>query len=72
MHIKSTLKVFNELTSAGRIWANSNINLAVQTGIDVWQFVCVEMRNYRGRNLPALVPVIYIEDIYNPANYPEL
>lgn len=72
MHIKSTLKLFSELTIAGRIWEDSNINPAVQTSIDVRQFVCLEMRNYRGWNLPALVPVIYIEDIYSPANYPRL
>lgn len=42
LHIKSTLRVFSELTNTGRNWANSNINLGVQTGIDVWQFIYVE------------------------------
>lgn len=44
MNIKSILKIFSVLNNIGRIWANSNINLAVQIGMDVQQFAYVEMR----------------------------
>lgn len=50
-------------------WVNSPINLAVKVDIDVWQFVCVGMKNYRDRN-PPLIPVIRIVEINSPANYP--
>lgn len=72
MDIKSALKFFSELTNAGRIWANSPINLAVLGNTDVWQFVYVGMSNNRDRNPPPLIPVIWIADTNSPVNYPKI
>lgn len=70
--IKFDLKVFGERNNVGRIWANSHINLAVQVDTDVWQFVCVGTRSNRDRNLPRLIPVIWIVDTKSPVNYPKI